>query len=176
MPPRLNLHTARSLFRSTCQCHTVLSSSGSPSQLVGDYALRRRSHKKRALSYVPSTRRISANRSFRPVSQCCPQHRLNSSSSNPGQGNEEANATLAADAEAGNGGQDRGAAREDTLPHASEEAAEIAKIMEKKSCGVGGDVGGPELEQGSPVMDVSLHESTLIFGSFLFVTLKMMNL
>lgn len=39
---------------------------------------------------------------------------------------------------------------QDQLPHVSEEAAATAQIMGKKC----GEVGGPELEQGTPVADV----------------------
>lgn len=45
---------------------------------------------------------------------------------------------------------------QDTLPHVSEEAAQTARILGKKEeCRVGDDVGGPELEQGTPVEEVS---------------------
>lgn len=162
MPPRLNLYAARSLLRSTCQCHAVTPSSYSSSQLAGDYALhQRRSHKKRASSSAAITRRTSAStsthRSFTPAPQCCSQRRLNSSSSaksDPEKG-ESGSKEDGEGGEGGGGDKEPWASKEDALPHASEEAAEIAKIMEKKSCGVGGDVGGPELEQGTPVMDVS---------------------
>ncbi|KAF3482873.1 uncharacterized protein GIQ15_02197 [Arthroderma uncinatum] len=39
---------------------------------------------------------------------------------------------------------------QDQLPHVSEEAAATAKILDKKC----GEVGGPELEQGTPVADI----------------------
>ncbi|WEW58369.1 hypothetical protein PRK78_003837 [Emydomyces testavorans] len=39
---------------------------------------------------------------------------------------------------------------QDQLPHVSEEAAQTAKILEKKC----GEVGGPELEQGTPVEEI----------------------
>lgn len=45
---------------------------------------------------------------------------------------------------------------QEPLPHASEEAAEISRIMEGEACG---EVRGPELEQGTPVVDVSLYWS-----------------
>ena len=41
---------------------------------------------------------------------------------------------------------------QDQLPHVSQEAAEINRIVEGQACG---EVGAPELEQGTPVVDVS---------------------
>jgi hypothetical protein len=52
-------------------------------------------------------------------------------------------------------GEKEGAANRDHLPHVSEEAAELARILDKGGCGTGGE-GGPELEQGTPIEDVSL--------------------
>ncbi|KAI2093269.1 hypothetical protein LOZ36_000144 [Ophidiomyces ophidiicola] len=40
---------------------------------------------------------------------------------------------------------------QDQLPHVSEEAAQTARILEGKKCG---EVGGPELEQGTPVEEI----------------------
>jgi hypothetical protein len=51
---------------------------------------------------------------------------------------------------------------QDMLPHVGEEAAEMDRIMNKeKSCD--GQPSSPELEQGSPVADVSGLRETLSF-------------
>ena len=55
-------------------------------------------------------------------------------------------------------GEEGAAANKDQLLHVSEEAAELARILDKDGCGQG----GPELEQGTPIEDVSL----LFFFSF----------
>ena len=52
----------------------------------------------------------------------------------------------------GSDGQDRPKGpTEDPLPHVSEEAAEVSKIMDKKCDGT---PASPELEQGSPISEV----------------------
>lgn len=52
-------------------------------------------------------------------------------------------------------GQDAGevplGSNQDLLPDVSEEAAQTARILEKRC----GEIGGPELEQGTPVEEVS---------------------
>lgn len=61
-------------------------------------------------------------------------------------------------------------AEQTPLPHVSEEAAAIDRIMNKKKgsedCSVDGTVGGPELEQGTPVEDVWF--STVLAVPFLY--------
>ncbi|KMU77699.1 hypothetical protein CISG_01456 [Coccidioides immitis RMSCC 3703] len=62
------------------------------------------------------------------------QRRMNSTSSDSGK----------------DGADEARGPNQDQLPHVSEEAAQTAKILNKRC----GDVGGPELEQGTPVEEI----------------------
>ena len=68
----------------------------------------------------------------------------------------------------GSDGKDRAKGpTEDPLPHVSEEAAEVSKIMDKKCDGT---PASPELEQGTPVSEVSVRESHTMATSLLLWT------
>ncbi len=64
-------------------------------------------------------------------------------------------------------GEERVAVNQDQFLHVSEEAAALAKILHKAGCGKA----GPELEQGTPVEDVSLPYRFISFlCSFVFTS------
>lgn len=118
MSPRLNLFSARSLFRST-QC---------ASSHLARESLAQQSYKKCARTILA------------PSAQA--QRRMNSSSSGKGEQKPEDPADVP-----------KGPSQ-DQLPTVSEEAAEIHRIVDTEACG---EVGAPELEQGTPVVDVSSY-------------------
>ncbi|KAK2732657.1 hypothetical protein FQN57_002587 [Myotisia sp. PD_48] len=117
--------SALSCLRAT-QC-----SSASP---IHDNLSQTRNASSQALRYIltPSIRCSSLGRSY----GCRMNSTASGSNGNNGSDSKE-NTALKSDQE--------------KLANVSEEAAETAKIMERKECG---EVGGPELEQGSPVADI----------------------
>ncbi|KAL1957436.1 hypothetical protein VTO42DRAFT_6004 [Malbranchea cinnamomea] len=121
MSPRLNLFSARSLFRSA-QCPFTSFRFSRDSILQHSY--------KHCAKGAPT------------FAQSTGQRRVNTTSSKQDQTPEDA------------ASQEPRDSTQDPLPDVSGEAAEIARIMKGETCSVDGEVGGPELEQGSPVLDV----------------------
>jgi hypothetical protein len=58
---------------------------------------------------------------------------------------------------------------EDPLPHVSEEAAQMDKILHG-GCGKYGAAASPELEQGTPVAEVGLFLVIILFVAVLIFT------
>jgi hypothetical protein len=145
MPPRLNLLSARTLLRSP-QCTSTSSRFSS-----GDSVIIQQSRRKCTIS--PSSRPgpIARTRpALAPVRGLSVVQRRSKTSPS-----KDENGTKAIPKEE----EERHA--QDPLPDVSGEAAEIAKIMGKKAaCSVDGGMGGPELEQGTPVVDVSRWTSS----------------
>ncbi|KAM5429382.1 hypothetical protein McanMca71_004281 [Microsporum canis] len=136
MPPRIPILPTRStlsLIRSTqCSSASSISSTALP--------LRDSVHQttRQFASISLRTSRCNSPSSYRAFSGTS-SYRMSSTSSG---GNGEKNDGGIAEQPLG--------PNQDQLPHVSEEAAATAKILEKKC----GEVGGPELEQGTPIADI----------------------
>ncbi|PGH16802.1 hypothetical protein AJ79_01446 [Helicocarpus griseus UAMH5409] len=161
MPPRLTvLPTTRNLLRPSAPAHQCTASRSAPSSSSGSS----KNNATRPLSTITS----GARRSHLPLRPACTSvltYRSSSSSSKDAKSGASAGAVGEQEKEQVPGEPRKivdekgevvaeGSAK-DALGHVSEEAAEMAEIMgrgrDKAECG---EVGGPELQQGSMVGDI----------------------